>query len=41
MKTDFYSFVRALDALEASMNGEDKTIILSDDSPITDFNGQY
>ncbi|MBO5209243.1 MAG: protease modulator HflC [Lachnospiraceae bacterium] len=41
-KTDFYSFVRALDALEASMNGEDKTIILSDDSPIAQiFNGQY
>ncbi len=41
-KTDFYSFVRALDALKASMNGDDKTIILSDDSPIAQiFNGQY
>lgn len=40
-KADFYSFVRALDALEASMNGN-KTIILSDDSPIAQiFNGQY
>ena len=40
-KTDFYSFVRALDALEASITG-DKTIILSDDSPIAQiFNGQY
>lgn len=41
-KTDFYSFVRALDALKASMNGDNKTIILSDDSPIAQiFNGQY
>lgn len=41
-KTDFYSFVRALDALKTSMNGENKTIILSDDSPIAQiFNGQY
>lgn len=42
VKTDFYSFVRALDALKTSMNGENKTIILSDDSPIAQiFNGQY
>ena len=41
-KTDFYSFVRALDALETSMTGDNKTIILSDDSPIAQiFNGQY
>lgn len=41
-KTDFYSFVRALDALKESMTGENKTIILSDDSPIAQiFNGQY
>ena len=41
-KADFYSFVRALDALEASMNGNNKTVILSDDSPIAQiFNGQY
>ena len=41
-KTDFYSFVRALDALKASMTGDNKTIILSDDSPIAQiFNGQY
>lgn len=41
-KTDFYSFVRALDALEKSMTGDNKTIILSDDSPIAQiFNGQY
>lgn len=41
-KTDFYSFVRALDALKASMEGDNKTIILSDDSPIAQiFNGNY
>lgn len=41
-KTDFYSFVRALDALEGSMDGDNKTIILSDDSPIAQiFNGKY
>ena len=41
-KTDFYSFVRALDALEESMKGDNKTIILSDDSPIAQiFNGKY
>lgn len=41
-KTDFYSFVRALDAVKESMNGDNKTIILSDDSPIAQiFNGQY
>lgn len=41
-KADFYSFVRALDALENSMAGDNKTIILSDDSPIAQiFNGQY
>lgn len=33
-KTDFYSYVRSLDALKASMTGEDKTVILSADSPI-------
>ena len=41
-KTDFYSFVRAMDAVEKSMTGDNKTIILSDDSPIAQiFNGQY
>lgn len=40
-KTDFYSFVRSLDALEASMTGDNKTIILSEDSPIAQiFNGR-
>lgn len=33
-KTDFYSYVRSLDALKSSMSGENKTIILSADSPI-------
>lgn len=33
-KTDFYSFVRSLDALKISMQGNNKTLILSPDSPI-------
>lgn len=33
-KTDFYSFVRSLDALKLSMAGNNKTVILSPDSPI-------
>ncbi|MDK2807909.1 MAG: modulator of FtsH protease HflC [Clostridiales bacterium] len=33
-KTDFYSFVRSLDAIKKSMSGENKTLILSADSPI-------
>lgn len=41
-KTDFYSFVRALDALEESISGDNKTVILTEDSPIAQiFNGQY
>ena len=41
-KKDFYSFVRALDALKNSLVGNNKTVILSDDSPIAQiFNGQY
>jgi membrane protease subunit HflC len=41
-KADFYSFVRALDALKASMTGEEDTIILSEDSPIAGiFYGNY
>ena len=31
-KQDFYSFVRSLDALKASMTGDNKTVILSPDS---------
>jgi len=33
-RSDFYSFVRALDAAKVSMAGEDKTLILPADSPI-------
>ncbi|WP_099467582.1 protease modulator HflC [Konateibacter massiliensis] len=39
-RTDFYSFVRSLDAAKASLTGDNKTLILSEDSPITQiFNG--
>lgn len=41
-KMDFYSFVRALDAVKGSIAGDNKTVILSDDSPVAQiFNGQY
>lgn len=33
-RQEFYSYVRSLDALKASMTGENKTIMLSPDSPI-------
>ncbi len=33
-RTEFYSFVRSLDAAKASMTGGNKTLILSPDSPI-------
>ena len=33
-RSEFYSFVRSLEALKASMQGENKTVILSSDSPI-------
>ncbi|MED9903401.1 MAG: protease modulator HflC [Lachnospiraceae bacterium] len=33
-RTDFYSFVRSLDAVKVSMTGNNKTLILSPDSPI-------
>lgn len=33
-RSEFYSFVRSLDALKTSMKGEDKTVMLSADSPI-------
>ncbi len=33
-KQDFYSFVRSLDALKLSMEGNNKTVMLSPDSPI-------
>ena len=41
-KADFYSYVRALDALKASMGSGDDTVILSEDSPIAGiFYGNY
>ncbi len=33
-RSEFYSFVRSLDALKNSMKGDNKTVILSEDSPI-------
>lgn len=40
-RTEFYSFVRALDAARASLTGDNKTLILSPDSPIAQiFNSQ-
>lgn len=33
-KSSFYSFVRSLDAAKSSLTGENKTLILSSDSPI-------
>ena len=33
-KQEFYSFVRSLDALKITMQGDNKTVILSPDSPI-------
>lgn len=33
-RSDFYTFVRALDAAKASLTGENKTLILDSDSPI-------
>ncbi|MBP3543794.1 MAG: protease modulator HflC [Lachnospiraceae bacterium] len=40
-RTDFYAFVRSLDAARASLSGSSKTLILSSDSPIAQiFNMQ-
>lgn len=36
-KQDFYSYVRGLDALKSSMSGNNKTVILSTDSPIAEI----
>lgn len=33
-KTDFYAYVRSLDALKKSMTGDNKTVVLPADSPI-------
>lgn len=40
-KQEFYSFVRGLDALRESMTGEDKTVVLSSDSPIAQIFSGY
>jgi membrane protease subunit HflC len=34
-RSEFYTFVRSLEAARASLKGDDKTLILSKDSPIT------
>jgi membrane protease subunit HflC len=36
-RSDFYSFIRSLQAVKASLSGEDKTLILSKDSPIAEI----
>ena len=33
-RSDFYTFVLSLDAAKASLTGENKTLILDDDSPV-------
>ena len=40
-KTVFYSFGRSLDALRSSMTGDEKTVVLSEDSPIVQIFGGY
>jgi len=40
-EADFYEFMRALDMAKSSLTGEDKTLVVSSDSPIAQiFNGQ-
>jgi len=34
-RSEFYTFIRSLDAARASLSGDDKTLILSKDSPIS------
>ena len=36
-KKDFYEFTLALDALKASLNGDEKTLILGPDSPLAEI----
>lgn len=36
-RTDFYTYVRSLDALKISMKGGDKTVVLPSDSPIAEI----
>ena len=33
-RSEFYTFVRSLDAAKASLTGKNKTVILSEDSPM-------
>lgn len=33
-KQEFYTFIRALEALEASLTGSEKTLIIGRDSPL-------
>ena len=40
-KQEFYSFVRSLDALRESMKGDNKTVVLSADSPIAQIFAGY
>ena len=40
-RADFYAFVRALDAAKVALRGENKTLILTKDSPLAKlFNNQ-
>ena len=36
-RSEFYTFVRSLDAAKASLVGKNKTVILSEDSPMADI----
>lgn len=40
-RSDFYTFVRSMDAAKAMMQGGNKTLILSADSPIAQIFGSY
>lgn len=39
-RSDFYTFVRALDAAKTALKGKDKTVILSEDSPMAEIFNQ-
>jgi len=36
-RSEFYTFVRSLDAAKAALKGKNKTVILSEDSPMADI----
>lgn len=40
-RSDFYTFVRSMDAAKVMMQGKNKTLILSEDSPIAQIFGSY